>query len=49
MIIKFLILAVGVFCTVLCYAALVVGKQAGQQEQEYWQRKAREEGKKWTT
>jgi len=49
MIVKFLILAAAAFFVVLLYCSLVSGKLAGQKETEYWQRKAREEGKKWTT
>lgn len=45
MIVKFLILAAAAFFVVLLYCSLVSGKQAGQKELEYWQRKAREEKK----
>jgi len=43
MIVKFLILAAAAFVLILLYCSLVSGKQAGQKELEYWQRKAREE------
>jgi len=49
MIIKFLALLALAFILVLLYCSLVSGKLAGQKETEYWQKKAREEGKKWTT
>ena len=49
MIIKFLILLALAFVLILLYCSLVSGKLAGQKETEYWQRKAREEGKEWTT
>lgn len=45
MIVKFLILAAAAFFVVLLYYPLVSGKLAGQKEMEYWQRKAREEGR----
>jgi uncharacterized membrane protein (DUF106 family) len=45
MIIKFLVLLVLAFVLVLLYCSLVSGKLAGQKELEYWQRKAREEGR----
>ena len=46
MIIKFLILLALAFVLILLYCSLVSGKLAGQKETEYWQRKAREKGKK---
>ena len=49
MIIKFLVLLALAFVLVLLYCSLVSGKIAGRKEQEYWQRKARQEGKEWTT
>jgi len=49
MIIKFLVLLALAFVLILLYCSLVSGKLAGQKEMEYWQRKAREEGKEWTT
>ena len=45
MIIKFLVFAGGAFVLILLYCSLVSGKQAGQKELEYWQRKVREEKK----
>lgn len=49
MIIKFLVFAGGAFVLILLYCSLVSGKLAGRKEQEYWQKKARQEGKEWTT
>lgn len=41
MIIIFLIIAV--FCVLLCYASVVEGADASKLEEEYWQRKVRED------